>query len=230
MRDQLRFSKFGKILQEKVLEPQETSEIFRLEIPKNNVGFLYYLANNYLPLNLNIDGEKMDIKGIIAPINSPKLFNPPFLVKDFIAATASNATQENKKVSFYADGIAYSILTASEEALINGIKEKVTALPPVKTDEKRPRKPHVINHTLTTANQWYEIKLPVEGVKAWSLRCRESNDLHYKFDSGSTYMTLASGETLSEDTAPKDINSIFVRSATANVTLELELWREALLQ
>ena len=227
MREQLKFSKFGKILQEKTLEPEETSEIFRLEIPKNNVGFLYYLANNYFPLKLNIDGEKMDIKGIIAPINSPKLFNPPFLVKDFIAVTASNTTEENKKVSFYADGSAYSVLTASEEALINEIKEKVTVMPPIITEEKSPRKPHIINHSLTTANQWYEIKLPVDGLKAWSLRCRGGNDIHYKFDSGSTYMTLTNGETISENTAPKDINSIFVRSAIAEVILELELWSEA---
>ena len=226
MRDQLRFSKFGKILQEKVLKPGETAEFFRLEIPKNYVGFLYYLANNHYPLNLNIDGDKMDIRGIFAPINSPKLFNPPFLVKDFIAVTGSNTTKEDKKVSFYADGVAYSVLTISEEVMINEIKEKLTVLPPVKTEEARPRKPHIINHKLTTSNQWYEIKLPVDGVKAWSLRCRESNDINYKFDSGSTYMTLASGETLSEDTAPKDINSIFVRSATADVTLEMELWRK----
>lgn len=225
MRKQLKFSEFGKILQEKVVEADETAEIFKLEIPKNHIGFLYYLANNYFPLKLNIDGEKMDIKGIIAPVNSPKLYDPPFLIKNFIEVTAFNITKENKKIIFYADGIAYSILTASEEALINEIKEKVTVLPSVRTEEIRPRKPHIINHSLNTANQWYEIKLPVEGVKTWSLRCRESNDIHYKFDSGYVYKTLSAGGEISQDTAPGPVNSIFVRCATANVTIELELWR-----
>ena len=227
MREQLKFSKFGSILQEKTLEPKETAEIFKFELPENYIGFLYYLANNYYPLKLDIDGEKMDIKGIIAPINSPKLFDPPFIVKKYITATASNTTEESKTIKFYADGVVYSVLTASEKAVIGEIKKKITELPPVRTEEKRPRKPHIINHRLTIANRWYEIKLPVEGLKVWKLKCRTSNDILYSFESSaSTYSTLSAGETLSEDTAPEGSHAIYVRCATANVTVELELWRE----
>ena len=51
----------------------------------------------------------------------------------------------------------------------------------VKTEEKRPEHPHIINHSIHEANKWYEIKLPREGIKAWSLRCREEHDINYCF-------------------------------------------------
>ena len=97
----------------------------------------------------------------------------------------------------------------------------------VKTEEARPRFPHIINYSIHEANRWYEIMLPKKGVKTWSLRCRESHAINYCFEpTASTYMTLLSGETLSESTAPHGVHAIYVRCATANVTIELELWRE----
>ena len=99
----------------------------------------------------------------------------------------------------------------------------------IKTEEKRPKRPHIINHKLTTANQVYEIKLPVKGLKTWSLSLRENQDIIYSFEpSMSTYITLKKGATLSEDTAPEglDIHAIYVQCATADVTVELELWSE----
>ncbi len=227
MRKQLKFSAFGKILQEKSVKASETAEIFKLEMPKNHIGFLYYLANNHHPLELNIDGEKTDIKGIIAPIDAPKVFDPPFLIKEFIKVTANNTTNKTKKIGFYADGITHSLLTVSEEVFINEIKDKIKNQSPIKTEEKRPQHPHIINHSLNNADTWYEIKLPKKGVKAWSLRCRENNDINYCYEpSGSTYKTLSSGGEISEDTAPEGIHAIYVRCATANVTIEMELWRE----
>ena len=98
----------------------------------------------------------------------------------------------------------------------------------IKTEEIRPRHPHIVNQILHQANTWYEIKLPSEGVKAWSLRCREDHDINYCFEpSASTYMTLTAGNVLSEDTAPEGnlIHAIYVRCAEA-VTVEFELWRE----
>lgn len=98
----------------------------------------------------------------------------------------------------------------------------------IKTEEKRPRHPHIVNYSIHDANKWYEIKLPRENVKAWSLRCREEYDINYCFEpTASTYMTLSSGGTLSEDTAPEGIHAIYVRSPEADVTIELELWKEA---
>lgn len=104
----------------------------------------------------------------------------------------------------------------------NTFKEK-----PVATEETRPIWPHIINHNLTEANRIYEIKIPREGLRVWSLRCRDDVNIHYSFEpSFSTYMTLDSGETVNQDTSPnKSIYAIYVRCATPNVTVELELWR-----
>jgi len=69
--------------------------------------------------------------------------------------------------------------------------------------------------------------LPKKGVKTWSLRCREDYDINYCFEpSASAYMTLPSGGTLSEDTAPQGVHAIYVRSVEAGITIEFELWRE----
>ena len=105
--------------------------------------------------------------------------------------------------------------------------QNVKVDPIIKTEEKRPIRPHIINHKLTNADQWYEIKLPPKGLKAWSLNLRENQDLLYSFEpSGSTYKTLKKGATLNEDTTPEglDIHAIYVQCATADVTVELELW------
>lgn len=232
MRETIKFSKFGKILQEKIVGPNETEEIFRLEIPENYVGFLYYLANSYFPLKLNIDGEELSINEIIAPINSPRLFNPPFLIKKFVKISAHNTTKESKKISCYLDGAVYSVLTVSENVFLSQIKSSIVTNPNptavttvIKTEEKRPTHPHIINHLLSSANTWYEIKLPKK-ISAWGIRCREGSDINYCFEpSGSTYMTLSGGETNLEDTSPgMDINAVYVKSPVANVTVELELW------
>ena len=98
----------------------------------------------------------------------------------------------------------------------------------IKTQEKRPKHPHIVNYSVHEANRWYEIKLPRLGVLAWNLRCREEYNINYCFEpTASTYMTLSSGASLSQDTAPEGIHSIYIRCATADVTIELELWRDA---
>ncbi len=98
----------------------------------------------------------------------------------------------------------------------------------IKTQEKRPQHPHIVNYSVHEANRWYEIKLPRLGVLAWNLRLREEYNINYCFEpSASTFMTLSLGASLSQDTAPEGIHSIYIRCATADVTIELELWREA---
>jgi len=116
------------------------------------------------------------------------------------------------------------------EEIANQIGAKVASVTTpeqfTKTEEVRPRLPHIINHYLKNANEWYEIKFP-KNVKAWSLRCRENYDINYCFEpSASTYMTLNRGDVLTEDTAPEGINAIYVRCGTEGVTVEVELWKE----
>ncbi len=123
---------------------------------------------------------------------------------------------------FLSEEIGNQVSSKLKASLTNLKVEQV-----VKTEEKRPTHPHIINHKINEADRWYEIKLPVTGLKTWSLSLRESQDLLYSFEpSGSTYITLKKGATLSEDTTPEDldIHAIYVRCATADVTVELELW------
>ncbi len=96
-----------------------------------------------------------------------------------------------------------------------------------KTEEARPRFPHIINHYLRNADTWYEIMLPKAGIKTWSLGLRENHDINYCFEpSHSTFLTLKKGAVLTEDTAPNSVHAIYVKCSTANVTIEVELWRE----
>ena len=224
IRNKKNFSEFGNISQSKTVQAGETAEIFNLEIPKNYIGFLYYLANDYFPLKLNIDGEEVPIEEIIAPINSPKLFDPPFVINKFIKVSAKNETAEPKTISFYADGIAYSVLTISEETFINEIKTKMSEPPPTLTEERRPTTAHMINHNIK-ANVWTEIKLPRD-MEAWQMSCRDNYDVLYCFEpSVSTYKTLKAGATVSEDTSPNtDINAIYVRCNNDTI-IEIELWK-----
>ncbi len=224
IRNQKKFSEIGNILQEKTVLPRETTEVFNLQMPENYIGFLYYLANDSFPMKLNIDGEEMDINEIIAPIDSPKLFDPPFLVKTSIRVSATNTTEESKTIRFYADGIAYSVLTLGEETLIKEIKQKFTEPPPVKVRETPPTTADIINHHLNEANKWYEIKLSRQ-LLTWQIRCRDDYDIHYSYSpTHTTYFTLKSAEVLGADVSPNsDINAIYVMCEHSTI-IELETW------
>lgn len=226
MRNKKRFSEIGNILQSKVVQPGETIEIFNLQMPKNYIGFAYYFANDSFPMKLNIDGEEIDINGIIAPIDSPKLYDPPYIIKNYIKVSAKNETAEVKTISFYADGIAYSVLTIGEETLITEMKTKMTEPPPIKTEETPPSTADILNHHLNEANKWYEVKLPRDLI-TWQIRCRTNQDIHYSYSpSHATYFTLRSGEVLGADTSPNsDVNAVYVMCETAGVVCELEFWK-----
>jgi len=226
MRNKKKFSEFGNILQSKLVQPGETTEIFNLQIPKNYIGFLYYIANDSFPMKLNIDGEEVDISVIIAPIDSPKLYDPPYIIKNYIKVNTTNTTQESKTISFYADGIAYSVLTIGEETLISEMKTKFTETPPVKVEDLPPSTADILNHHLNEANKWYEVKLDRQLI-TWQIRARQSVDIHYSYSpTQSTYFTLKSGEVLGADVSPNsNINAIYVRSVTAGTIVELEFWK-----
>lgn len=128
---------------------------------------------------------------------------------------------------------AHDVFMAEEIA--RGIKIDVIVpeikLPePVKTEEIRPKTPYIINHNLTYANRWYELKIPVNAV-VWQITVRGNHEIQYSYSpTHQTFRTLRAGEVLSADTAPKDIEqseygSIFVMSEEGNVVCELEYWQ-----
>lgn len=233
IRNQKKFSELGNVLQSKTLQPGETAEIFSLEMPKNYIGFLYYLANDYFPLKLNIDEEVVNVNIMAASIGSPKLFDPPYVVNKYIKVRAKNETTEAKKISFYADGIAYSALTVSEEIFIKEIKgekeelSQATLTPPVNVKEIIPTTAHIINHNLNEANRWYEIRIPRD-VVTWAITVRGSHEIRYSYSpTHQTYRTLRAGEILEADTSPSDtLNAVWVVSEEGGVVVELEVWRK----
>lgn len=99
--------------------------------------------------------------------------------------------------------------------------------PPVVTEEKRPTRPHIINHRLNEASRWYEIPIP-PNVKAWTLKPRGTHELNYSFEtSHSTFMTLEKNQVLTQDTLPATVTpwSIYVMSEDSDLVVELEIWR-----
>ena len=142
-------------------------------------------------------------------------------------------------VAAMAVGLAYIFLISKNEVLAqqyvysqaptigNSMDEKTFCDPCVtKTEEVRPTRPHIINHILTDADTWYEIKLP-EDVVTWQMRARGDYDLEYSFESSqATTMVLPSGSVLNENTSPNmSIRAIYVRSGTAASQVDLEMWR-----
>ena len=98
----------------------------------------------------------------------------------------------------------------------------------IKTEEIRPKTPHIINHILNNANTWYEIPLP-ENIKAWKLKTRGIHELLYSFSqSHSTYMTLQKNMVIDSDTSPLLENPpvIYVMSTDINVIVEIEIWEK----
>ncbi len=233
IRNQKKFSEFGNVLQSKTLQPGETAEIFSLEMPKNYIGFIYYLANGYFPLKLNIDGEVVDVNIMVASIGSPKLFDPPYVVNKSIKVSAKNETTAPKTISFYADGIAYSALTISEEIFIKEIKgekeelSQATLTSPVNVKEIIPTTAHIVNHNLNEADKWYEIRIPRD-VVTWAITIRGSYEVKYSYSpTHQTYRTLRAGEILEADTAPSHtLNAIWVMSEDGGVVVELEVWKK----
>ena len=128
---------------------------------------------------------------------------------------------------FLAEEIARGIKSEIRDAIVPEVK-----LPePVITEEIRPKTPYIINHNLTVANRWYEIKIPINTV-VWSITIRGNHEIQYSYSpTHQTFRTLRAGEVLEADTAPKDIEqseygSIFVMSTEGNVIVELEYWQK----
>ena len=97
----------------------------------------------------------------------------------------------------------------------------------IKTEEIRPTKADIINHNLTNANQWYEIKLS-RNIVTWQITVRGNHEIKYSYSpTHATFRTLRAGEILEADTSPNtDINAIYVMSTEGGVVVELEFWEK----
>ena len=81
------FSTFINPHQIKRIEPGKSDIIYEFKIPKGYVAFIQQVGNTWF-LNTHliwaVDWHILTLERQIAPLNSPKEFNPPILAKDTI--------------------------------------------------------------------------------------------------------------------------------------------------
>lgn len=188
------------IMSEITLEPNSSKKI---EINRGKVGFLWEIESDN-PIKCAVDG---------VPIPCG-YYNPPYVIKNGITLISE------KQAS-----VIYNMETFDDIYNHSSKEDEFYDMCVNKTEETRPTRPHIINHSLTNANQWYEIRLPKD-VITWQLKARGDYEIFYSFEpSHVTYMTLPSGSVLTENTAPnKSIRSVYVSCATAGVVVEIEMW------
>lgn len=89
------FSQFTNIHQSATIQPGAEGRVFYFKIPSSTVGFMNKIANNYFTgttLRILVDGELLEgnIQRIIAMIDQPQEYAPPYLVKSSIEVRCEN--------------------------------------------------------------------------------------------------------------------------------------------
>lgn len=103
------FSDAFETLQTKTVQPGEESIVFFGQIPKGNVGFLYNIASNYsdgVTWSWFIDDEPIesDVMEPLGDMNSPMVFEPPYVVKMSVRVVAKNESEYVVDLSVFCDG------------------------------------------------------------------------------------------------------------------------------
>ena len=104
------FSQFTNIHQSATINAGVEGRVFYFQIPKSMVGFMNKIGNNYFTgtiLKLFIDGELIEdnIKRIIAMIDQPQEYNPPYLVKNSIEVRCTNNDTSAHTLEVLVDGV-----------------------------------------------------------------------------------------------------------------------------
>ena len=106
------FSSFVNPYQYKIIEPGKKDIVFEFKIPRDYVAFIEQVANSWFPNTYYIfmvDWEEVVIEREIAPINLPKVFNPPILAKRIIRWIAYNKDTEPHCFEVLCDGYLLNI-------------------------------------------------------------------------------------------------------------------------
>lgn len=104
------FSQFTNIHQSARINAGAEGRIFYFRIPKSTVGFMTRIGNNYFTgttLKLLVDGELIEdnIQRIIAVIDQPQEYNPPYLVKNSIEVRCANNDTIAHTLEVLIDGV-----------------------------------------------------------------------------------------------------------------------------
>jgi len=93
--------------QYKLVKAKSSDIVFEIIIPRDCIGFIEQVANSWYPdtvLHFIVDDEAEIVKREIAPINSPKHYDPPIVVKNFIRWVAYNNSEEDHVFEVVCDG------------------------------------------------------------------------------------------------------------------------------
>ena len=109
------FSVFYNPYRYKEVEPGKSAVIYQFKLPPEYVGFIYDLwvtwyHNTYL--NWEIDNGLVEkIEREIGSLSKPKLFDPPYFVRDLIKFTAYNNDTEDYRFRVLCDGLLIGKIT-----------------------------------------------------------------------------------------------------------------------
>lgn len=93
--------------QVKLIKAKSSGIVFEIIMPKSCIGFIEQVANSWYPntiLHFIVDNETEVVKREIAPINIPKHYDPPIVVKNFIRWIAYNNSEEDHYFEVLCDG------------------------------------------------------------------------------------------------------------------------------
>ena len=104
---------FPTIHKSETVSVGETKTVYELNIPAGGVGFIFAVGNNYyqgIKWYWYIDDalvEPNPIERQLGFVNMPKLFEPPFVVKNKIRVTAYNGAGEDADLEWLCTGYIY---------------------------------------------------------------------------------------------------------------------------
>lgn len=105
------FAMKGTTLQYKTVKAGESRVVFYYKIPNDYVGFIYELANSWYPdthLGWEIDHQPIEtLEREIAPLDKPKIIDPPLVVEEEIKFTAYNDDYRDHRFGVFCDGILH---------------------------------------------------------------------------------------------------------------------------
>ncbi len=181
------------------IEPNSDKTV---SITAGKVGFLWSVRSDSGLRHIVVDGLTVREGN----------YTPPYVVKRAFGMFSGNArTTVNYSIEMVEDKDKKPVETKEE---------------PVKVTEEVPRTPNIINHNLTVANDWYEIRIPVDAV-AWKMKARGNHTMYYSYEQNHvTFITMDPGQVVTGDTMPnKGIRAVYVMSNDNDVVVEFEVWK-----
>lgn len=100
-------SRLGNTHQVKLVKAKSSEVVFEIILPKSCIAFIDQVANSWYPnsvIHFTVDDETEIVKREIAPINQPKHYDPPIVVKNFIRWVAYNNSDEDHYFEVLCDG------------------------------------------------------------------------------------------------------------------------------